>query len=163
MSAIGAAPNQWGVTAPISTALPTDADKKSSDALIEALRRENNFESTEDTNKRYVYHLAPSTLILTQPVALSMQLSLIHLRCADLLLPEKESSTAYKESPKNSSSKPSDLKANPKLSPVPQGLKFSHMEVIDLVFLGLALILIPSLLYLAGSRETSILLYFLTS
>lgn len=46
------APKQWGITPPLSVALPTDAEKKATDALIEELTRENNFESRADTEKR---------------------------------------------------------------------------------------------------------------
>ncbi|APA10629.1 hypothetical protein SS1G_12538 [Sclerotinia sclerotiorum 1980 UF-70] len=47
-----AAPKQLGITPPLSTALPTDAEKQATDALIEELTRENNFESRADTDKR---------------------------------------------------------------------------------------------------------------
>ncbi|KAI9646077.1 polynucleotide adenylyltransferase [Ciborinia camelliae] len=47
-----AAPKQLGITPPLSTALPTDAEKKATDALIEELTRQNNFESRADTDKR---------------------------------------------------------------------------------------------------------------
>jgi len=42
-----------GVTAPLSTALPTPAENMASDALIEELKRQNNYESVADTQKRY--------------------------------------------------------------------------------------------------------------
>jgi hypothetical protein len=42
-----------GVTAPLSTALPTPAENVASDALIEELKRQNNYESVADTQKRY--------------------------------------------------------------------------------------------------------------
>lgn len=45
-----------GVTAPISDKLPTDAEKRYSDALIEELRRQKTFESASDTELRYVDH-----------------------------------------------------------------------------------------------------------
>ena len=41
-----------GVTAPLSVALPTEAENQASNALIEELKRQNNYESTSDTNKR---------------------------------------------------------------------------------------------------------------
>jgi poly(A) polymerase len=41
-----------GVTAPLSQALPTEAENQASNALIEELKRQNNYESTSDTNKR---------------------------------------------------------------------------------------------------------------
>jgi poly(A) polymerase len=43
----------FGVTPPISSALPTDAEKRASDALIEELKRQKTFESPSDTQKRY--------------------------------------------------------------------------------------------------------------
>ncbi|RDA87496.1 hypothetical protein CP532_1624 [Ophiocordyceps camponoti-leonardi (nom. inval.)] len=43
----------YGVTPPISETLPTDAEKRSSDALIEELRRQKTFENPSDTEKRY--------------------------------------------------------------------------------------------------------------
>jgi poly(A) polymerase len=42
-----------GVTAPISDKLPTDAEKRYSDSLIEELRRQKTFESPSDTQLRY--------------------------------------------------------------------------------------------------------------
>ncbi|GAB0136329.1 hypothetical protein EsDP_00004633 [Epichloe bromicola] len=43
----------YGVTPPISVGLPTEAEKRASDALIEELRRQKTFESPSDTQKRY--------------------------------------------------------------------------------------------------------------
>jgi hypothetical protein len=43
-----------GVTAPLSTALPTESENQASSALIEELKRQNNYESHADTQKRYV-------------------------------------------------------------------------------------------------------------
>jgi poly(A) polymerase len=42
-----------GITAPLSTSLPTDAENQSSNALIEELKKQNNYESVADTQKRY--------------------------------------------------------------------------------------------------------------
>jgi poly(A) polymerase len=42
-----------GITAPLSTALPTDSENQASSALIEELKRQNNYESVVDTQKRY--------------------------------------------------------------------------------------------------------------
>lgn len=42
----------FGVTPPISVALPTESEKRVSDALIEELRRQKTFESPSDTQKR---------------------------------------------------------------------------------------------------------------
>ena len=44
---------QWGVTPPILLSLPTDAEIATNDALISELKRQNNFESSEETEKRY--------------------------------------------------------------------------------------------------------------
>ncbi|KAG6005508.1 hypothetical protein E4U21_007902 [Claviceps maximensis] len=43
----------FGVTPPISIGLPTEAEKRASDALIEELRRQKTFESPSETQKRY--------------------------------------------------------------------------------------------------------------
>jgi poly(A) polymerase len=43
---------QLGVTAPLSMTVPTEAENKASNALIEELTRLNNYETTADTNKR---------------------------------------------------------------------------------------------------------------
>ncbi|OAQ68243.1 poly(A) polymerase [Pochonia chlamydosporia 170] len=43
----------FGVTPPISVGLPTEAEKRASDALISELRRQKTFESPSDTQKRY--------------------------------------------------------------------------------------------------------------
>ena len=43
-----------GVTPPISTAMPTDAETSATTALLEELRRQNTFEAAEDTEKRFV-------------------------------------------------------------------------------------------------------------
>jgi poly(A) polymerase len=43
-----------GVTPPLSTALPTESENQASNALIEELKRQNNYESSTDTQKRHV-------------------------------------------------------------------------------------------------------------
>ncbi|KEY64317.1 hypothetical protein S7711_06361 [Stachybotrys chartarum IBT 7711] len=43
----------YGVTPPVSVHLPTEAEKRASDALIEELKRQKTFESPSDTQKRY--------------------------------------------------------------------------------------------------------------
>ncbi|KAL0930750.1 poly polymerase [Colletotrichum truncatum] len=43
----------YGVTPPISTALPTEAENQAKEALIEELRKQNTFESPAETAKRY--------------------------------------------------------------------------------------------------------------
>lgn len=45
---------QLGMTPPISTSLPTESENQASNALIEELKRQNNYESAADTQKRYV-------------------------------------------------------------------------------------------------------------
>lgn len=54
----------YGVTPPISVTLPTEAEKRASDALIEELRRQKTFESPSDTEKRHVKRAWPHTSIL---------------------------------------------------------------------------------------------------
>lgn len=41
-----------GVTAPLSTTLPTDAENRATNALVEELKRQGNYESAADTQKR---------------------------------------------------------------------------------------------------------------
>jgi poly(A) polymerase len=48
-----AQPRQWGTTPPMSTARPTKQENEQTDALLEELKRENNFEPPEDTQRRY--------------------------------------------------------------------------------------------------------------
>jgi poly(A) polymerase len=43
---------QFGVTPPISSTLPTDVELRLNEALLHELRAQNNFEATEDTEKR---------------------------------------------------------------------------------------------------------------
>lgn len=49
-----AAENQWGVTPPISTLLPTEAEKRANDALFAELKAQNTYEHATETQKRYV-------------------------------------------------------------------------------------------------------------
>lgn len=49
----------YGVTPPLSINLPTEVEKRTSDALIEELRRQKTFESPSDTEKRYVARRRP--------------------------------------------------------------------------------------------------------
>lgn len=52
MATQGAKP--LGVTPPLSENLPTEAENKASNDLIEELKRQNNYESSADTQKRCV-------------------------------------------------------------------------------------------------------------
>lgn len=45
-------PKQWGVTPPMSVALPEPIDNQKTAELIEELKRENNYEPMEETKKR---------------------------------------------------------------------------------------------------------------
>ena len=45
---------QWGVTPSISQSLPTDSELAANDALIAELKKQNNFESLEETERRLV-------------------------------------------------------------------------------------------------------------
>jgi poly(A) polymerase len=47
-----AAAKQWGVTPAISHSFPNEREIASNDALIAELKRQNNFESVEETEKR---------------------------------------------------------------------------------------------------------------
>lgn len=42
----------FGVTPPISVALPTEAERRTSDALIQELKHQKTYESPSDTAKR---------------------------------------------------------------------------------------------------------------
>lgn len=53
---------QWGVTPPISLSLPTDSELAANDALIAELKKQNNFESVEETEKRLVLFQASSNI-----------------------------------------------------------------------------------------------------
>ncbi|EGR44367.1 uncharacterized protein TRIREDRAFT_70546 [Trichoderma reesei QM6a] len=48
-----ASEQNYGVTPPISVTLPTEAENRASDALLEELRRQKTFESPSDTEKRH--------------------------------------------------------------------------------------------------------------
>lgn len=53
------APQQmYGVTPPMKLDLPTDAESRSTDALLEELKKQGTFESPADTAKRYDWPLA---------------------------------------------------------------------------------------------------------
>lgn len=43
---------QWGTTPAISQSLPSPEELKANEALIEELKRQNNFEGSEETAKR---------------------------------------------------------------------------------------------------------------
>lgn len=45
---------QWGTTAPLSTAQPTTRDLELNDSLLAYLKAENNFESADETDKRRI-------------------------------------------------------------------------------------------------------------
>lgn len=53
MAAQGAT-KQYGVTGPLSEALPSDAENQLSQSLIDELRRQNNYETAAETEKRFV-------------------------------------------------------------------------------------------------------------
>lgn len=70
-----------GVTAPLSTSLPTDAENLSSNALVEELRRQNNYESATDTQRRYEPDKqSPLRLLITSLQDRSAQVSADHHR-----------------------------------------------------------------------------------
>lgn len=49
---MAASNRQWGVTPPISTSLPTPAELLANDTLIAELKRQNNFEGSDETERR---------------------------------------------------------------------------------------------------------------
>lgn len=48
-----AADMQWGVTPPISLALPVEAEKRANETLFAELRAQNTYEHATETAKRY--------------------------------------------------------------------------------------------------------------
>lgn len=52
-TAIMAADMQWGVTPPISLALPQESEKRANEALSAELRAQNTYEHATETQKRY--------------------------------------------------------------------------------------------------------------
>ena len=69
--ATAAAPKQWGLTPPLSTDLPQQVDNDRTAELIEELKRENNYETSEATDKRIktLQLLSKTTLQLVQEVS----------------------------------------------------------------------------------------------
>lgn len=63
----------YGVTPPISVNLPTEAEKRASDALKDELRRQKTFESPSETDKRHVQAriVAIALLVLFSPLWLT--------------------------------------------------------------------------------------------
>lgn len=58
------ATKQWGTTGAISMDLPTDKENTQNDALIAELRANNNYESPEETSKRF----DPAMLASAEPL-----------------------------------------------------------------------------------------------
>lgn len=58
-----AAQKQWGLTPPITLALPTESEKQLTDSLVEELKAQKTFESPEATERRYMtkYLMAASS------------------------------------------------------------------------------------------------------
>ena len=52
-----------GVTPPISTTMPSSAELAANEELIEELKRENNFEAPEETEKRCDATLNPEMIV----------------------------------------------------------------------------------------------------
>jgi hypothetical protein len=106
---------QLGVTAPLSVALPTEAELQASAALVDELKRQNNYESPAETNKRYVSQSA----ILDEPREISQTLvsRVVFEPVADLrFILDLPSSPPSKQSQKNSSDKSAESKAYPIIS-----------------------------------------------
>lgn len=57
-TAIMAADMQWGVTPPLSVALPNEMEKRANEALFAELKAQNTFEHATETAKR---HVRPTT------------------------------------------------------------------------------------------------------
>ena len=51
---MSAARTQWGTTPPVSVNFPTDSELAANDALVAELKKQNNFESVEETERRYL-------------------------------------------------------------------------------------------------------------
>lgn len=117
------------MTEPLSTLRPTDSEIKAASELVDELTRQKNFESTSDTNKRYV----PSY------TAARMELSPFTFFEADFFsITEPSSSPPYRRSPTNLLDRSAENKDFPKLLLKLLEAKSSHMGATDWVSLGLA-------------------------
>lgn len=68
---------QWGITAPVSMALPTDRENKLNSDLMEELKRQNMFEAPEGVEKRkaILKHLQEITIEFVKAVGTKRGLS----------------------------------------------------------------------------------------
>jgi len=97
MAASGAG-QQTGVTGPLSLALPTDAERQATEALVDELKRQNNYESATETSKRYTSSHCPLVLSTFRSRAITVG------QCADSqFLSDPQSSTPSNRSQKSSS------------------------------------------------------------
>ena len=75
---------QYGVTPPISTLLPTDSELAANEALVAELKKQNNYEGIDETEKRCVATISHGHML------------------ADALAAENLLYTSYRRSPLNS-------------------------------------------------------------
>lgn len=111
------AARQWGTTPPISTSLPTEKELALNDSLIAELKRQNNFEAPQDTEKRFVANRQLISTKLTSTGLSSYEL--------------------YKRSPSNSSSRLGLERACPRPLSVKLGAKSLPLAAIALAYLVL--------------------------
>ena len=60
---MAASQSQWGTTPPVLVSYPNDSELAANDALVAELKRQNNFEAMEETEKRSVMG-SPSSIQL---------------------------------------------------------------------------------------------------
>lgn len=116
---MAASNRQWGVTPPISTSLPTPAELLANDTLISELKRQNNFEGSDETERRL--RVLPSWFDLLADVDESERIHFI----------------SYKKSQLNSLDMSASLGIYHRLQLTPLAEKSLHLAVTDLESMGL--------------------------
>lgn len=116
---MSASNRQWGVTPPISTSLPTPAELLANDTLIAELKRQNNFEGSDETERRL--RVLPSSLELS----------------ADDVQSERIHFISYKRSQLSSLDKSASLGIYHRLQLTPPEEKYLPLAVIGLEFTDL--------------------------
>ena len=79
---MAASNRQWGVTPPISTSLPTPTELLANDTLIAELKRQNNFEGSDETERRL--RVLPSSFDLLADVDESGRIHFISYKRSQL-------------------------------------------------------------------------------
>lgn len=116
---MAASNRQWGVTPPISTSLPTPTELLANDTLIAELKRQNNFEGSDETERRL--RVLPSSFDLLADVDESGRILFI----------------SYKRSQLSLLNMLASLGIYHRLQLTPLAEKSLHLAVIDLEFMDL--------------------------